>query len=309
MKIGFFGTPEIGAYCLESLVREHDIVFAVSQEDKPQGRSLRLVRSPVSSVAERLGIPVFTPGTLKDEALPATLAEFRADIFVVVAYGKIIPSNIFNIPEHGSINLHPSLLPHLRGAAPVESAILEGASESGITIQRITERLDAGDILAQESLLIDPDMTAGDLYEQVLPRGADLMMRVLSSLSSGTCVSRKQNESEATYCGKITKENARIDWGRSVTEIHNMIRAYNPKPVAWTSFRGSSLRILKSKMFNDEEMKLAPGEIAVFRKKRIIVGTDGVPIEILSLQPENKKVMDGLSFINGYRIMPGDSFS
>ena len=309
MKIGFFGTPEIGAYCLESLAREHEVVFAVSQEDKPQGRSLRLVRSPVSSVAERLGIPVITPKTLKDDNLPGTLADFGADVFVVVAYGKIIPARIFELPKHRSINLHPSLLPHLRGAAPVESAILEGASESGITIQRITERLDAGDILAQESFPIDPEMTAGDAYELVLPRGADLLLHVLSSISSGTCVPRAQNESDATYCGKITKENARIDWERTASEIHNQIRAYNPKPVAWTSFRGSSLRILKSRMFSDEEMRLSPGEITVFRKKRIIAGTADMPVEILSLQPENKKVMDGLSFINGYRIASGDSFS
>jgi methionyl-tRNA formyltransferase len=309
MKIGFFGTPDIGAYCLESLSRKHTVLFAVTQEDKPHGRSLRISKSAVSSAAEKLGIQVFTPPTLKDESLPETLNAFGADIFVVVAYGKIIPEAIFSIPRFGSINLHPSLLPRYRGAAPVESAILAGETVSGITVQRITMRLDAGDILAQETMQIGEDATAEDMYGIVLPHGSCMLLDVIDKLETGTCVPRVQDESLATYCGKISKESARINWKSPSAAIHNQIRAYNPKPVSWTVFRGSTLRIHKSSLFRDGGVTLSPGEVMIYQKRRILVGTEDQPIEIISLQPENKKNMDSSAFINGYRPVTGDTFS
>jgi len=309
MKIGFFGTPDIGAYCLESLSQKHAVLFAVTQEDKPHGRSLRISKSAVSSAAEKLGIQVLTPPTLKDESFPETLNAFGADIFVVVAYGKIIPEVLFSIPRFGSINLHPSLLPRYRGAAPVESAILAGETISGITVQRITMRLDAGDILAQETMQIGEDATAEDMYGIVLPHGARMLLDVIDKLETGNCVPRVQDESLATYCGKISKESARINWKSPSAAIHNQIRAYNPKPVSWTVFRGASLRIHKSALFHDGGVTLSPGEIMIYQKRRILAGTEDQPIEIISLQPENKKNMDSSAFINGYRPVTGDTFS
>ncbi|HEY1407164.1 MAG TPA: methionyl-tRNA formyltransferase, partial [Spirochaetota bacterium] len=273
MKVGFFGTPGIAARCLETLSREHEICFVVSQEDKPYGRSLRITKSPVSQIAQKLSIPLITPATLKDEVLPMQLSSFGADIFVVVAYGKIIPRSIFALPKFGSINLHPSLLPHLRGAAPVESALLRGDTVSGITIQCISERLDAGDILAQKKIELSPDMTADELYEIVIPRGAELLSRVLRDFESGTVARKEQDESQATYCSKITKESARINWESPSAMIHNLVRAYNPKPVAWTTFRGSGVRIWRTGLFSGDHPKLMPGEIAVFQKRHLLVGT------------------------------------
>jgi methionyl-tRNA formyltransferase len=221
---------------------------------------------------------------------------------VVVAYGRIIPRSIFEIPGLKTINLHPSLLPKYRGAAPVESAILSGESISGITVQYINERLDAGDILLQENIEITPNMTAGDLFDSVLPLGAEMLDRAITGLAAGTIHPIPQNENDATYCRKFSREEAQIDWSFPREKIHNLVRAYNPKPVAWSVFRGSSIKIHKTSIPTESLPSLRSGEFAVFQK-RLLAGTGTDPIEILEIQPEGKKIMNGSSFSNGYRII------
>lgn len=309
MKLGFFGTPRIAAYCLEKLLGEFEIAFAVAGEDREQGRHLKVEFSPVKLLALEHGIPLYQPAKLKDGGFVEALAGHGADLFVIVAYGKIIPASVFTMPRFSTINLHPSLLPKYRGAAPVEWALINGEHETGISVQKINERLDAGDVLAQETILLDRRMNAGDLYDIVLLRGAALLAETIRAIGEGRAVARVQDEHDATYCGKIDRDTAHIDWRWSAGDIHNLVRGLNPKPVAWTTFRGKNMKIWKTAPCPDvADPKPSAGEIAVFQKKRLLAGTGEGALEILQIQPETKKVMDGLSFINGYRPAAGEGF-
>lgn len=309
MKIGFFGTPEIAARCLERLHGVHEICFLVTQEDKKTGRHQHLLPPPAKESARARGIPVLQPGRLKEPAVIDDINRFDADLYVVVAYGRIIPRDIFDHPKYKTINLHPSLLPQYRGAAPIEWALMDGVATTGITVQRINEDLDAGDILLQEEIPVGPDMTAGDLYHEAIDRGGDLLDRAIRSLGEGTARPRQQDHDAATYCKKIDRDTARISWSRQAVGVHNLVRGLNPKPVAWTEFRGKGVRIWKTRLPGDlPAMTLEPGEIARFQKKRLLTGTGGGIVEILEIQPENRDVLEALSFINGYRIAQGDRF-
>lgn len=308
LKIGFFGTPEIASYCLEKIIQNFTVVFAVTQEDKPQGRSKTPVKPPVKQIAEQNGITVLQPHSIKDESFISSLAAYGADLFVIVAYGKIIPSSIITMPRLQTINLHPSLLPKYRGAAPVESSLRDGAASSGITVQYINERLDAGDIICQTKFDIPENYTAEDMYAMILPRGAELLVQAINGLDDGTLKPVPQNENDATYCGKFSKETAEINWNSPSSSIHNQIRAFNPKPIAWTMFRSSVLRVWESVLPDDCDIRPSAGEFAVYRKKRLIAGTSDGIIELLVVQPEGKKVMTADAFINGYKPAAGERF-
>ncbi|MEW6528072.1 MAG: methionyl-tRNA formyltransferase [Spirochaetota bacterium] len=309
MKIGFFGTPEIASFCLEHLIQYYEIAFVVTSPDKPKGRGKHLLPPPVKEKALKYGIVCFQPTTLKDEKLAETLRKFNCDIFVVVAYGKLIPRSIFSIPPLQTINLHPSLLPKYRGAAPIEWALYNGEQQTGVTVQRINEELDAGDIVLQSTVTIAPNETAGELYEKILPLAADMLVKAIDGLHDGTITPVPQDHSQATYCGKITSETARINWNMPSSHIHNMVRAFNPKPVAWTTFRGKIIKIWKT-MVSDSSCyssTVRPGTVLV-HSKRLFVCTANGSVEVLSLQPETKKPMDANAFINGYRLQEGDAF-
>lgn len=311
MKIGFFGTPELAAYCLERLSADHSVVFVVTCEDKPQGRCLNVCSSPVKDAAIAKGIPVLQPGNLKD---PETLELFRnynADIYVVVAYGCIIPRSIFAQPRLGTVNLHPSLLPRYRGAAPVQWALLSGETRSGVTVQLIDERLDAGDVVMQMPFDIHPDETTGDIYERILPESYSLLHDAIRALDAGTVRPIPQIEADATYCRKITRESARLDFTRTTLELHNQVRALNPKPGAWCEFRERTMKIWRTTIPHDEIAipDLAPGALFRVGKRRIMVRTGDGVLEIVELQPETKKVLTALEFINGSRLDSGERFS
>jgi methionyl-tRNA formyltransferase len=213
------------------------------------------------------------------------------------------------MPGLGTINLHPSLLPKYRGAAPVQWALINGDSETGVTVQMINEELDAGDIVLQEKIEIDENINAGDLYDLVFPIGAELIVKSIEITGERKkLLLTKQNDSEATHCGKIDKDTAHINWNNDAFKIHNLVRGLNPKPVAWTTFRGHHMKIWKTAVFTGDAPAVKPGEIAKFQKKHLLAGTGSGIIEILEIQPENKKKMDGLSFINGYRLEAGEFF-
>lgn len=308
MRIGFFGTPEIAAYCLGRLRENHEIAFVVTGEDKPAGRHQQVQISPVKKLALEGNITLYQPSALNDPLLPDMLRERGADIFVVVAYGKLIPAAVFTIPPLRTINLHPSLLPRYRGAAPIPWVLINGERMTGVSVQIINERLDAGDIVQQKVLEVPPDMTAGELYEIVLPLGASLVLESLELLSTGKALPAQQDESEATFCGKIDRTTATIDWSGSSRTIHNLVRGLNPRPVAWTLFRGKNIKIWKTAPVDESiGIQPAPGCL-IAEKKRLFAGTGDGCIEILQLQPETKKIMDGLSFINGYRLTGDDHF-
>lgn len=307
MRIGFFGTPEIAAFCLARLMERHEVAFVVTGCDKPRGRCLQVSGCPVKCAALEREVPVLEPEHLRDPALPDELARFGAELFVVVAYGAIIPRAIFDLPRHRTINLHPSLLPRYRGAAPMQWALINGETETGITVQLINERLDAGDIILQERFAIDETMTAGELAEIVFPRGAALLDEAIARIGAGTAAPVVQDESAATYCKKIDKDLPRIVWTGGARDIHNMVRGLNPAPVAWTTFRGRVLKIWRTMPFEAADAPaLDPGEVAVYKKKRLLAGTGAGRLEIVSVQPETKKVMDAASFINGHRLQAGE---
>ncbi|OHD67215.1 MAG: methionyl-tRNA formyltransferase [Spirochaetes bacterium RBG_16_49_21] len=309
MKIGFFGTPELAARCLAELHAKHEISFVVTAEDKESGRNLKLRFPPAKEEALRLRIPVLQPRSLKDPQFSEAIRKFNADIFVIVAYGKLIPRAVFDLPPLKTVNLHPSLLPKYRGAAPVPWALINGERETGITVQLINEKLDSGDIIEQEVISLDINQTAADLWEIVYSRGPDLLNRAVTSLASGNPRPIRQDESQATYCRKIDRNVAMIDWGKTSLEIHNLVRGLNPKPVAFSFFRGENIRIWRAALAaGDLPDRVEPGAIIRYHRKRLLAGTGKGFLEIISIQPANRKIMDCLSFINGYRLSPADHF-
>jgi methionyl-tRNA formyltransferase len=309
MKVGFFGTPELAARCLSELHDKHDIRFAVTAADKESGRNRQVQFSPVKHEALKLGIPVLQPAKLTDPSFLDSISKYNADVYIVVAYGNLVPRSVYELPPLKTVNLHPSLLPLYRGAAPIQWALINGERETGLTVQLINERLDAGDIIEQEVIPVDDDMTAGDLFRMVYSRGPGLLDRAIQSLSSANPRLVRQDESRATYCRKIDRSTARIDWGMTPHAIHNLVRGLNPKPGAFSSFRGQEIKIWKTRLVSDDiPGRTTPGVLIRYQKKRLLAVTGGGLIEICLIQPANKKIMDGLSFINGYRISQDDRF-
>jgi methionyl-tRNA formyltransferase len=309
MKVGFFGTPDIASHVLQRLCREHEVVFLVAPEDKRCGRNLKIQHCSSKELAACEDIPVLQPKSLKNPEFLEKLKTYKSDIFVVVAYGKLIPRSIFDMPEFGTINLHPSLLPQYRGAAPVEWALIHGEKETGVTVQMINEELDAGDIVLQEKIILNDTINSAELYDLVMPLGEELVLKSIELLSKGRDSLIPQDHSKATHCAKIDRETARIVWTKNPQDIHNLVRGLNPKPAAWTTFRDMNIKIWKTLPFGEEVIGLMPGEILKYHKKRLLAGTGSGIIEILEIQPENKKRMDGLAFINGYRLVEKEFFN
>ncbi|MBN2434050.1 MAG: methionyl-tRNA formyltransferase [Spirochaetes bacterium] len=309
MKIGFFGTPEVARGLLSHLCSNYDVCFVVTNCDKPAGRNKKVCKPPVKMCAEENNVEILQPETLKDELLVEHLKSFNADLFIVFAYGHLIPASVFEMPRYGTINLHPSKLPLYRGAAPVEWALMDGVSETAVSIQKITEKLDAGDILAQQNITIDPDMNARELYEKVMPLGISLVDHVIKGFKDDSLNPVKQNESQATYCKKISRSTARIDWNMKALQIHNLVRAMNPKPGAWSLFRDTEIKVWQTAIVPQDQMiDLKPGQLARLGKKRLVAGCGDGIIEIISIQPLGKKPMEASAFINGARLSDDESF-
>ena len=307
MKIGFFGTPEISRVCLEGLYKFFEIAFVFTCEDKPQGRCLHVCKTPVKEFAESKNIPVLQFSSLKDETIVDTLKSFNADIFVVMAFGKIIPRCIYEIPRLKTINLHPSLLPKYRGAAPIQFALINGETTSGITVQLIDDKLDSGDIVLQKNFEIEINDTVDKIYSRIMDDACVLLKDAILALDSSTANLCKQNNDAATYCTKISREMARANFSQTSLKLHNLVRALNPKPVVWTTFKNKNLKIWETKIANlDTFPEIEAGELFKIGKKNLYVKTIDGALEILQLQPENKKVMSALEFINGNRLQVGD---
>ncbi len=309
MRIGFFGTPEIAAFCLKGLSEKHEIVFVVTGEDKEIGRNRKIKLNPVKVLALEIGTEILQPQSLKNKDFFDSIKNSDVDIFVVVAYGKIIPKNIFEIPKFKTINLHPSKLPKYRGAAPIQTALIDGLTETGITVQLINEKMDAGDIVLQKSIELNSEMTSVDLYDIVLPVGVKMLMEAIDLFESGNLSLIKQNDEDVTYCSKIDRDTAQIDWSLPAIYIHNLVRGLNPKPVAWSTFRDANIKIWKTVIPDDiEDLSLEIGVVTKYQKKRLLVGTGDGLLEILRIQPQTKKEMDATSFINGSRLEVGEHF-
>lgn len=305
LNLVFCGTPLFAVPTLEKLVEAGCAIrLVVTQPDKPHGRGLERTPSPVKQGALELGLPITQPEKIRDnEAFRAQLQTINPDAVIVVGYGRILPQWMIDLPRLGNINLHASLLPKYRGAAPVQWAIARGESVTGVTTMRIDAGLDTGDILLQKEVAVQPEGTAETLAPRMAAIGADLMVETLRGLEVGTIHPRPQDHTKATLAPILKKEDGRIDFHRTAQEICNRLRGFQPWPGAFTSFRSKNLNIWSA---NPIERQLAEGELAL-DADRLIAGCGGATaLELLEVQPEGKKRMAARDFVNGYRPRTGE---
>jgi methionyl-tRNA formyltransferase len=305
LNLVFCGTPRFAVPTLEKLVSAgHRIHLVVTQPDRPKGRGLELVASPVKQSALAFNLPITQPDRIKtNDEFRAQLTALNPDAIIVVGYGRIIPQWMLDLPRYGNINLHASLLPKYRGAAPIQWAIANGETVTGNTTMRIDAGLDTGDILLQQQLAIDPTDTAETLAPRLAAIGADLTVETLRALEAGSIHPRPQDNSQATLAPILKKEDGQIDFTRSAQEIFNRIRGFQPWPGAYTKFRGKTLQILKAKPATDN---VPPAEIKA-QPDRLIVGCGAsTSLELLELQLEGRKRTSAHAFLQGYRPKPNE---
>ena len=309
MKIGYFGTPEHSAKLLKSLCDNgHEISFVVTNMDKPQGRDRKLSYSPVKMMANQWNIPVLQFPNLKDDLAFTEITSFQAEIYIVYAYGSIIPSRIFLHPPAKTINLHGSILPDFRGASPIQAAILNRKKETGITLQYITDQLDAGDIISINKLLIEEDDTFGTLLQKLTDLGTEEILKVLGAYSGVQFPAVPQDHSKASFCKKIKPEERKLDFSEQHIDLHNKVRAFNPGNICFTSYREKRLNVYKTKI-SDINSESPIGSIHVLDKKTFGVVCGNKKVLIMDeIQFENKKIIKGSDFINGCRPNNGDLF-
>ncbi len=300
LRCVFFGTPEFAAHILRDLVQKGEqIIAVVTTPDKPQGRGMALHPSVVKQASIELGIPVLTPTKHRDPDFLEALQKLDADIFVVVAY-KILPKEVFTIPKLGSFNIHASLLPKYRGAAPINWAIIRGELETGITTFLLDEKVDTGKILLAKSIAIAPDETAGELHDRLMLLGAEVCLETLAGIASGTLHPTDQPSGLATNAPKIFPKDCIINFNEQREKVHNFIRGLSPYPGATNEVAGHRLKLLRSHLTPDASSKLAPGAFQISSdSKRLFVGTSTEPLEILELQREGKRAMSTEEFLRG----------
>ena len=307
MKLVFCGTPQFAVPTLEALISAgHEVPLAVTQPDRPQGRGLALASSPVKQSAERHGLRIEQPERIKNNAeFRALLESIAPEVIVVVGYGRIIPSWMLSLPRRGNINLHGSLLPKYRGAAPIQWAIAEGESVSGVTTMLLNEGLDTGDILLQRELKIEPDETAISYGRRLADVGADLMVETLRGLDSGSISPRPQDHSRASLAPILKKEDGFVDFGLTAQQIHNRLRGFQPWPGCYTTFRGKKLGIVSAKPVASAGGQ--PDGPTTIEGDRFLVSCGGhTRLELLEVQPEGKRKMSAGDFVRGYHPASGE---
>jgi methionyl-tRNA formyltransferase len=319
----FLGTPEFAVPTLERILSSgHSVPLVVTQPDRPKGRKQEMTPSPVKAAALRHSIPVYQPERIRHPEAVARLAELKPEVMVVVGYGQIIPQAVIDIPRLGIINVHASLLPELRGAAPIQWSIARGYKTTGVTTMRIDAGLDTGDVLLQWETPIHPDETAPELSARLAEAGADLLVETLAELCAGTAQPRAQDDARANWAPIIKKEDGQIDWRRPAQQIHDLIRGFQPWPGAHTSFRGQSIHLWRSRLVAQQRAGLEPGALitgalpatpaGVVNGSRInpqgvfAVGGDGALLELLEVQLEGRKRMAAEIFANGHRLTQTD---
>jgi methionyl-tRNA formyltransferase len=302
LRLIFMGTPDFAVPTLTELAgRGYDIAAVYTRAPKPAGRGMELQPAPVEREARRFGLPVLTPATLKTPEAQAAFRAHGADAAVVVAYGLILPQPILNVPPLGCFNIHASLLPRWRGAAPINRAIMAGDAESGVTIMRMDEGLDTGAMATAERCAIAAEMTAGDLHDILARLGADLMPRALDALERGDLVLKPQPEAGVTYAAKISKDETRIDWSKPANEVHNHMRGLSPFPGAWFELDGTRVKVLRS---TPAEGAGAPGAVL---DERLTVACATGAVRLTELQRAGRQAMKAEEFLRGTAIKPGKS--
>ncbi len=306
MKIIFAGTPQFAASALAALLQEHLVVAVLTQPDRPSGRGMHLTASPVKQLALQHGVPVLQPGTLKTEAAQRDIAALDADVMVVAAYGLILPPAVLQLPRHGCLNIHASLLPRWRGAAPIQRSILAGDEETGITIMQMDEGLDTGDMLLKRACTIAADDTAETLHDKLAALGAQAITEALQDLERGTLHPERQDAQLATYAAKLTKSEAQLDWSQDAAQLERAVRGYYPFPVAQTVFGDTSVKILRAG--TAAVTAATPGTVIAVEKDAIIVACGSGALALKVLQRPGAKALPVAQFVQGFPIRAGDRF-
>lgn len=304
MKIVFMGTPDFAVPSLEKIISEYGVEAVFTQPDRPKGRGKKMAFSPVKEVALKHDIKVFQPEKLKeDREAIEYLKELKPDFIIVVAFGQILTKEVLDIPSIGCINLHASLLPMYRGAAPLNWVVINGEKVSGNTTMLMDVGLDTGDMLLKDEVEITENMTAGELHDKLMISGADLLIKTIAGMSKGEITPVKQ-EGETCYAKMLSKDTGKIDWNKSAKDIHNLIRGLNPWPIAHTTYKGESMKIYESTVLNENSSK-EPGTIISVNKKGMKVNTTDGVILIKKIQFPNGKPLTIEQYINGKEIEVG----
>ncbi len=305
MRVVFMGTPEFSVGTLESLVQAgHEVVGVITQPDKPKGRGKVMQFSPVKEKALEYNLPVYQPVRVKEESFIETLASLEPEVIVVVAFGQILSKAILDMPKYGCINVHASLLPHLRGSAPIEWSIINGDKETGVTTMFMDVGIDTGDMLLKAATPIEATDTGATLRDRLGEMGAKLLIETLDGLKDGTITRQKQNDAESTYVKMLTKTMGQIDFTKSAEEIERLIRGLNPWPSAYTMLDGKTLKIWSAKVLPEDTNEL-PGTIVEVSKNTIVVQTGKGQLSLVELQLEGKKRMMVDAFLRGYQVAEG----
>lgn len=309
IKIVFFGTPAFAVPTLDALLASrYPVVAVVTQPDRPRGRGHKVTDAPVKARAREAGLPILQPDRLRDPAFTSALRGMSADLGVVAAYGKILTDEVLAIPRLGMINVHASLLPKYRGAAPVHRAIIDGERDTGVTIMRVVKALDAGAMIAKMARVIGPEETSDDVEQDLARLGAALLVRTLDDLADGRAVETPQNEADATYAHRLTKDDGVVDWSAPAQRIHDRIRGLHPWPHAFGYINGTRLILHRSALERGSSSAVA-GTIVDAHGDRLIVATGAGLLRLTELQAEGKRPMAPRDFLAGHHLKAGDRFT
>ncbi len=306
MKIIFFGSDDFALVNLEKLIQsEHNVVVCVAPPDQPKGRGMPVIFSPIKERALRQGITVLQPARLNDPLLIEQLKSFQSDLFVVVAYGKILPMEILSLPYLCCMNVHGSLLPQYRGAAPINWAIINGEKETGVSIIKMNSQMDAGDIFTQTKIKIDPDDTAPTLRFKMAALGADLLLRTIDSLEKNATTLTGQDAFKVSTAPKLRKELGHIQWNKPARSIHNLVRGLLPWPAAYTHYQGKLLKILETQIVSLDAIPKQPGEVLEINPQGFVVAAADCGLLVRQVHLESAKAMDAKSFVLGHKVPTG----
>ncbi|MDE7247969.1 MAG: methionyl-tRNA formyltransferase [Lachnospiraceae bacterium] len=314
MKIVFMGTPDFAVGALEAIVEAgHQVTAVVTQPDKPKGRGKEMQMTPVKRCALSHGIPVFQPVKIREPEAVAQMRSFEADLFVVAAFGQLLPEEILVMPKYGCVNIHASLLPKYRGAGPIQWSIINGEKITGVTIMQMEKGLDTGDMLFQSSVEIAPDETADTLHDKLAEAGARLIVEAISKIEAGEVTPEKQRDEDSSYAKMLTKAMGKIDWSMEAKKLDCLIRGLISWPGAATVFRGKSLKIWKEEPVDRASLKgeikeAAPGTVVLVEKDAFYVQTGSGVLKVTAVQPEGKKRMAVKDFLLGYPVKAGEVF-
>lgn len=306
MRVVFMGTPAFAATILDDLAEQHDVAAVYTRPDAVRGRGKRLEPSPVKAAAERRGLRVLTPRTLRDEAAQRELASFAPDVICVAAYGAILPKEVLDIPRFGCLNVHASLLPRWRGAAPINRAVMAGDAVGGVTVMYMAEGLDTGDMILKKELPIPPQMTAGEYHDRLAVLGGEAINEYLALAASGTVPREKQDDASATYAAKLTDDDRRLDFAAAAQAVCNRIRGLSPLPGAYCFYGGKRLKLLAAVPADGSGR---PGEILGAGNGAITVACGSGAVAVTALQAEGKPKTDADSYLRGNRVEKGSFFT